>query len=214
MEVSMRDIHHESKSALIDAALTVIRTKGYTATRIEDICEAAHLTKGSFFHHFKSKEDLAITAAERWITLSEELFGSAPYRNLSDPVDRLLAYIDFRKSLLNGSLPEFTCLVGTMVQEVYESYPAIRDVCERSISAHAKLLEADIAQAMRLYCKDPAFSAESVALYTQTVLQGAFVLAKAKLSPAVAIDSLDHLRRYIEMLFAARKSLRKPVRRQ
>lgn len=210
----MAEVHHESKTALIDAALTVIRTKGYTATRIEDICEAAHLTKGSFFHHFKTKEDLAVTAAERWISLSEELFGSAPYRSLSDPVDRLLAYIDFRKSLLNGGLPEFTCLVGTMVQEVYETNPAIREVCDRSISAHAKLLETDIAEAMTLYCKDPAFSAESVALYTQTVLQGAFVLAKAKLSPAVAIDSLDHLRRYIEMLFASRKSVPKQLRRK
>lgn len=210
----MADVHHESKTALIDAALTVIRTKGYTATRIEDICEAAHLTKGSFFHHFKTKEDLAVTAAEHWITLSEELFGSAPYRSLSDPVDRLLAYIEFRKSLLNGGLPEFTCLVGTMVQEVYETNPAIREVCDRSISAHAKLLEADIAEAMTLYCKDPAFSAESLALYTQTVLQGAFVLAKAKLSPAVAIDSLDHLHRYIEMLFASRKSVPNQVRRK
>jgi len=51
-----------SKSKLLDAALQVIRTKSYTATTIDDICATASLTKGSFFHHFKSKEDLALAA--------------------------------------------------------------------------------------------------------------------------------------------------------
>jgi TetR/AcrR family transcriptional regulator, transcriptional repressor for nem operon len=63
-----------SKTRFLDAALHVIRAKGYSATRIEDICEAAGLTKGSFFHHFDSKEALALDAAEYWIEGSEALF--------------------------------------------------------------------------------------------------------------------------------------------
>ncbi|MDO8251780.1 MAG: hypothetical protein Q7T78_18980 [Rhodoferax sp.] len=48
--------------------------------------------------------------------------------------NRVLGYIDFRKSILQGTLPEFTCLVGTMVQKTFDTAPAIRDACERSIS--------------------------------------------------------------------------------
>jgi TetR/AcrR family transcriptional repressor of nem operon len=44
-------------------------------------------------------------------------------------------------------------------------------------------------------------SAKSLALHTQAVLQGAFVLAKAKGGASVAADSIDHLRRYVELLF-------------
>jgi TetR/AcrR family transcriptional repressor of nem operon len=88
---------HESKTRFLDAALHVIRAKGYSATRVEDICEAAGLTKGSFFHHFDSKEGLALAAADYWIEGSEALFASAPYRDHADPFDRLLAYVDFRK---------------------------------------------------------------------------------------------------------------------
>src|ERR1700691_5099146 len=106
------DTRHESKTRLLQAALTVIRTKGYTATRIEDLCEAAGLTKGSFFHHFSSKEELALAAAEHWNTVTGGLFASAPYRRLVDPLDRLLAYVDFRKAILQGELPDFTCFVG------------------------------------------------------------------------------------------------------
>jgi len=42
---------------------------------------------------------------------------------------------------------------------------------------------------------------KSLALYTQAVIQGSFILAKAKGGPQVAAESIDHLRRYLEMLF-------------
>ena len=191
----------EGRRKLLDAALHVIRSKGYTATRVDDICDAAQLTKGGFFHYFKGKEDLALAAAECWTARTAELFANAPYQSIEDPVDRLLAYIDFRKALLQGELPEFTCLIGTMVQEVYETHPALREACERSIWGHAETLEPDIAAAMEKYGVRGDWTAESLALYTQAVIQGAFILAKAKGGPEVAAESMDHLRRYVELLF-------------
>ncbi len=192
---------HESKTKLLDAAVRVIREKGYQATRVEDICEAAGLTKGSFFHHFKSKDELALAAAEYWDASAESLFASASFRALEDPLDRLLAYIDLRKSLLVGPLPEFTCLMGTMVQEVYATHPPLREACEHSISGHAATLEPDVAAAMKKYAVHENWTPQSLALYFQAVLQGAFILAKARGGPEVAQMMIDHLRRYVELLF-------------
>lgn len=192
---------HESKTRLLAAALDVIRAKGYSATRIEDICAAAGLTKGSFFHHFKSKEALAVEAAAYWSATTGAFFDSAPYHRHDDPLKRVLGYLDFRKAILQGEVAEFTCLAGTMVQETFDTVPAIRAACERSISEHAAKLEKDIAAAMERYRIQADWSAASLALYTQAVLQGAFILAKARGDPAVAADSIDHLRRYIEQLF-------------
>jgi TetR/AcrR family transcriptional regulator, transcriptional repressor for nem operon len=201
----MIDTQHESKTKFLDAALQVFRAKGYTATRVEDICDAAQLTKGSFFHHFDTKEALALAAAEHWRVMTSAAFEAAPYQAMSDPRDRLLAYVDFRKAILQGKLPEFTCLVGTMVQEVYDTHPAIRLACDKSISDHAATLEADIAECMRQYNVTGNWTAASLALYTQAAIQGAFILAKAKGGPAVAADCIDHLRRYLELLFAQPK---------
>jgi TetR/AcrR family transcriptional repressor of nem operon len=198
------EIRHESKTKLLNAALHVIRAKGYSATRIEDICEVANLTKGSFFHHFDSKEALALAAADYWIEGTGALFASAPYHGPADPLDRLLAYVDFRKALLMGELPDFTCLVGTMVQEVYDTHPAIRDACNRSISEHAATLVPDIEEAMCRRDMHPDWTAESLALYTQATIQGAFILAKAKHNREVAAASIDQLRRYLELLFNQR----------
>lgn len=190
-----------AKTKLLDAALLVIRTKGYVAATVDDICHAAGVTKGSFFHHFKSKEDLALAAADHFSAMADRLFAAAPYHAPDDPLDRLLAYVDFRASILRGDLPEFTCLLGTMVQEVYDTHPAIRAACEHGISAHAATLEPDIADAQRRYAPGSPWTPESLALYTQCVIQGAFVLAKAKGTPDVAADCLAHLSRYLESLF-------------
>jgi len=192
---------HESKTKLLDATLMVVRTKGYSATRIEDVCAEAGLTKGSFFHHFKSKEDLALSAAAHWDASTAAFFASAPYHSAADPLDRLLAYVDFRKASLAGELSEFTCFAGTVIQEVYDTHRQICTACEESISHHAKTLESDIGDAMRKYGTVGDWSAESLALYTQCVIQGAFILAKAKGSAAVAAQSLDHLRNYLELVF-------------
>jgi TetR/AcrR family transcriptional regulator, transcriptional repressor for nem operon len=199
--MSPTETRHESKTRLLNAALHVIRAKGYSATRIEDICEAASLTKGSFFHHFDSKEELVLAASDYWIESSDALFASAPYRDHADPLDRLLAYVDFRKVLLRGELADFTCLAGTMVQETYDTHPAIRDACNRSISEHAATLIPNIEEAMRRRDMHPDWTAESLALYTQATIQGAFILAKAKHYREVAAASIDHLRRYLELLF-------------
>lgn len=190
-----------ARQKLIDAALSLIRIKGYAATSVDELCAKAGVTKGAFFHHFASKDDLGVAAANYWSEATGVLFAEAPYHKHKDPLDRVLGYLEFRKALLKGAVPEFTCLVGTMVQEIYETNPSIRDACDASISGHAANIEADIAEAMKKYGIRAEWTAESLALHTQAVLQGAFILAKAKGSAGVAAASIDHLRRYIGLLF-------------
>jgi TetR/AcrR family transcriptional regulator, transcriptional repressor for nem operon len=202
---------HDSKTRLLDATLKVVRAKGYHATRIEDVCTEAGLTKGSFFHHFKGKDDLALAAAAHWDAQTTEFFAEAPYHAPDDPLERLLAYVAFRKAILTGELPEFTCFAGTIIQEAYLTHPEISAACEKTITAHAKTLEADIREAMRKYHVRGNWTAESLALHIQVVIQGSLILAKAKASAAAAAESLEHLRRYLELLFGS-QAKRGPAR--
>ncbi|MDQ6876377.1 MAG: TetR/AcrR family transcriptional regulator [Candidatus Dormibacteraeota bacterium] len=190
-----------ARPKLLEAALSVIRAKGYSATSVDELCAAAGFTKGAFFHHFKSKDELGVAAADHWSATTGARFADAPYHEHATPLDRVLGYLEFRRALLQGGVPEFTCLVGTMVQETYATTPAIRAACERSITGHAATLEADIEAALHERNMTPDWTAKSLALHTQAVLQGAFILAKATGGAEIAADSIDHLRRYIELLF-------------
>lgn len=191
----------DARARLLEAARDLIRAKGFASTTIALLCEAASVTKGSFFHHFKSKEALGVAAANHWAETTNAFFAGAPYHAPVDPLDRILAYVAFRKSIIAGELAEFTCLVGTMAQEVHTDWPVIRDACGASIFGHAETLEADIAAARADRGMTGEWTAKSLARHTQTVIQGAFVLAKAGNDPALALESLDHLDRYIRLLF-------------
>ncbi len=186
---------------MLEAARDLIRQKGYSATTVDDVCTLAGVTKGSFFHHFESKEHLGVAAAEQFGIMAESLFDSAPYHQHSDPLDRVLGYVDFRMQILGGEIYAYTCLLGTMVQEVHSTHPELRAECNRQMSNHIDKIVKDVEEAKRLYAPDATWTAESVGYFIQTVLQGAFVYSKVKQGPEVAHQSLMHLRRYLETLF-------------
>jgi TetR/AcrR family transcriptional repressor of nem operon len=190
-----------ARNRLLNAALRIIREKGYHATSVDELCAAAGVTKGAFFHYFRSKEDLAVAAAGHWSMTTGGLFAVAPYHGFADPLDRVMGYLDFRAALISGTTAEFTCLVGTMAQETFLTNPAIRDACFESIAGHAETLEADLGAAIELYGVSADVSAKGLALHIQAVLQGGFILAKAKNDPSVASTSIGYLRRYFALLF-------------
>ena len=196
----MLSTEHNSKTKLLGAALRVIRTKGYTAATLDDICTAAGVTKGSYFHHFKSKEEMALMAIGHWNTMTGGLFATAAYQQLADPRDRVLAYIDLRADILQGELPDYTCLLGTMVQELYETNPRIRDACNAGIRGHAATVAADLALARALYVPEADWDPMVIALYTQATIQGAFILAKAQGGPQIAEQCIHLLRRHVASL--------------
>jgi len=192
---------HESKSKLLAATLNVVRSKGYNAARVDDICAAAGVTKGSFFHHFESKDDLALAAAELWRMRAKSCLSQPDLATAADPLDRLFAYLDLRKSMMAGDLADWTCFAGTMIQEVYATHPALRDACQKSIAENARALAEMIEAAKRRHGIAAEWTAQSLARHIQTVIQGAFVMAKGEGRTRAAHESMDHLRRYLEFLF-------------
>jgi TetR/AcrR family transcriptional repressor of nem operon len=194
-----------AREKLIGAAIALVRTQGFAATSVDALCAAAGVTKGAFFHHFPTKEALGVAAARAWDAHAGALFGGAAFHILEDPVARLLAYVALRRDMISGPIPEWTCYAGTTIQETFSTAPAIRDAACASIVHHAEMLAADVAEAFRIRSISPC-APMSLALHMQAVLQGAFIIAKAQNDPEAAKDSLDHLSRYLRLLFGVDKT--------
>ena len=197
----------DARTRLLDAGMQLLRERGYDATRVEDLCTAAGVTKGAFFHHFASKADYGVAAAQHWTDTTAPMFAAADYHAAPTPLARIFAYLDLRRAMIAGAPAQFSCVAGMMAQEVFETQPAIRDACGASIAGHAATLEADFAAAIAEHGLGDVVHAADLALHTQVVLQGGFVIAKALDDPAAVVASIDHLRRYLMLLFKPGETL-------
>jgi TetR/AcrR family transcriptional regulator, transcriptional repressor for nem operon len=190
----------EARARLIGAAQTLVRRKGFAATSVDELCAAAGVTKGAFFHHFPSKEALGVALVEDWTETTGAMFAAHPYNSLPDPLDRVFGYIDLRRQILEQPLPDFTCVAGTSVQETFLTAPAIRDAAQRSIVSGFEHVRPHLAEALAAH-PVPGVTAEGLAAQFQVALQGGIILAKAANDAAPARAALDHLERYLRLLF-------------
>jgi TetR/AcrR family transcriptional repressor of nem operon len=195
------DADSPAKQKLLDAAQDLMLAKGYSATSVDEVCEAARLTKGSFFHYFESKEHLGKTVAERFAAGMQQLFASAPFHQLQDPLDRVFGRVDFLIALASRPHGARGCLLGTFVQELSDTHPAIRSVCAACFGEYARVVKAELDQAKAKYAPRARWSTQSLAEHLIAVIQGSIILAKAKQDPKVLATSLDHFKAYLKCVF-------------
>jgi len=191
----------QTRTRLLDAATELMLAKGFVATSVDDVCQAAGLTKGSFFHYFPGKEDLGIAVVRRFYDARHQVFAEAPFRRLADPLARVLGHVDFLIEWVRCPASPKGCLMGTFVQELAQTHPNIRSACAACFEAVAADLERDLDEAKVKYAPKATWSARSLSEHLIAVVQGAIILAKAKQDVKVVEESLGHFRRYLTGLF-------------
>jgi TetR/AcrR family transcriptional regulator, transcriptional repressor for nem operon len=189
----------EARGRILEAATRLIRQQGFSATSVDDLCAAAGVTKGAFFHHFASKEALGVAVVEHWTEMTGALFAAHIYNSRSDPLDRVFAYLDLRRALLDQPIPDFSCVAGTTVQETFATYPAIRDA-GASVKSGMAHVQAHLAEALAAHPVS-GVTVESLARQFQIATQGGIVVAKALDDAGAAREAFDHLERYLRLLF-------------
>jgi TetR/AcrR family transcriptional repressor of nem operon len=191
-----------ARQKLLDAAQELMLIGGYTATSVDEVCEAAGLTKGSFFHYFEGKEHLGRVVAERFYASWQRASGSAPFRRKKDPLARVFGQVEFFIKMSRA--PAWRgCLLGTFVQELSETHPEIRSVCAACLGDLAKSFKRDLDAAKNKYARGARFSTRSLAEHLIAVAQGGIIMAKAQQDRRAFEQSLGHFKDYLKRLFEA-----------
>lgn len=175
--------------------------KGYAATSVDQICARAGLTKGSFFHHFASKEALAEAVLEHYTTAMEAMVGALLDAGPSDPLARVHAFVDFFRAFARARPGQPSCVVGNLAQELSATNPVLRAKCAACFARMTQVLAEEFAAARDLHRPDSAIDPRELSEHFLVTLEGALLLAKARGDSGVIVAHLDHFERYVRALF-------------
>jgi TetR/AcrR family transcriptional repressor of nem operon len=193
-----------ARDKLVQAGSELIRRNGYVATSVDDVCGAVGMTKGAFFHYFKTKEDLAQACLEQWKTQMSGIIQSAPFQELTDPLEKILGCMDFFVGVFSNPKHMKSCLAGTVVQEVSETHPTLRKAANACFVSGEKAMKSLLDDACAASGKN-LDTAALAGLWIAT-LQGSLILSKASRNSSVVAENLKQLRRYITMLLTDRSA--------
>lgn len=190
-----------AKEKLLDAAQRLMLAKGFVATTVDEICEAAGLTKGSFFHYFESKDQLGLKVLDRFVATVEEEFRKAPFMKKRDPLQRLYGYLDFLIQMSKSPAAQHGCLLGNFAQELSDTHPKIRGRCAAHFARWAETLKRELDDAKAMYASRASIDTRSLAEHFIAVFEGALILAKANRDPGTVEKHLRHFKQYVKSLF-------------
>ncbi len=108
----------EKINEIATAALSLFSQKGYAATSVEQIAEAAGIGKGTVYEYFPSKEEIFVHAINDWIMdLINRMVEKT--RDIDDPVRRLKVFIGMVKDVLNVEEPDPKKLFADIDQQTF-----------------------------------------------------------------------------------------------
>jgi TetR/AcrR family transcriptional repressor of nem operon len=154
------------------AAEALILAKGYSATRVDEVCERAGVSKGSFYHFFSSKEDLGLAVLDAFYERNRRVMASAPTPG-GNPRERALALADHLITSA-GTLWGGGCLLGSLALELAESNPKV----SAAVSNKFRDLTATLAEGFAPLAGAGDDAADIAEEFIVTV-EGALVLARA-----------------------------------
>lgn len=186
-----------AKDKIVHTALQAMLDKGYAGTTVDEICDTAGVSKGSFYHFFSSKEEIGLAALESFIQRGAQLMQSGAYQHIKNPIDKVFGYLDHAETVSKKIWGD-GCLLGTFATDLARTHPAI----QTKVIALFDQVEANMAELFKpiasLRKGNP--SAKQLARQYLAMLEGAIVLAKAYGDWKRIPQALHGFREYLRML--------------
>lgn len=185
-----------AKSKIINAAKQIMILRGYKATTVDEIIQQAGVAKGSFYHAFKSKEELAIAALIDYKEKGWEMVTNGSYLNIEDPVIKAISFVQYLVDKSN-EIWHHGCLLGSVAVEISDSYPRILDTIDQLFGEYEKAMALIFNQALRTR-KIKSITGRELGRQLMVIVQGGIISAKSHSNPTLLAESIAHFKRYLE----------------
>lgn len=139
---------HPTKQRLLDSGLAMLLERGYNDLGIQALLDSTQLPRGSFYHHFGSKEELALQAIDLYLMLGHQLLEATLTPDGRPPRQRIRSFFERLRDLY-ASQGYLGCLLGGLGQELSGSNDAFRRKIDECIGSIAGRIAACLEEARR-----------------------------------------------------------------
>lgn len=172
-----------TRERLLDLAQQAIIEKGFAATSIEELVDAAGITKSGFFYHFRDKQDLSRQLIERWIAQDNEMFDrlTERARGLSDdPLHSFLIFIKLFAEMMD-SLPDVHpgCLVAAITYQARAFDREVQRLNAEGVLGWRRRFRAWIEEIVERYPPRVPVDIDALADHFNVVADGGIVTSRA-----------------------------------
>lgn len=192
----------DAKERLIRTAVNLMRARGYGAVSVDDLCQGAGVRKGSFYHFFGSKRELALAALDAWWegtradVLEPALQSDVPPLERIDRVFARVTGQQARHKAASGHL--LGCPLGNLAQELAAQDPVIRARLDAIFGHFAQYFSTTLDDACRTGALPPETDTEAGAQALLAYLYGTLLLAKSADDVGVMRSLAPHALRLVQ----------------
>jgi len=198
-----------TRDKILEESKALILKNGYAGTSIDQILDKTALTKGAFFYHFKTKNELAKALIEEFIRLDLATMEAAlnDTEHLKDkPLDRLLKFIQVFIDVLAGlKAPHPGCLYASFINESNLFDEQIKKDIAKTILIWRDTIELLMKDVLKQYDMAIEEDLNSLADTFTVIFEGGFILSKSVNEPDLTAKQLRHLQNYLKILFVPKK---------
>jgi TetR/AcrR family transcriptional repressor of nem operon len=189
-----------TRRKLIEATTALILRQGFNATTVDEICAGAGVTKGSFFYHFETKDDIGQAVVKAWGEFGQSLYGEA-WKQPGEPLEEIHRLFDIMDGIATRPEP-CVCLIGMLTQEMSGEHPGFRAACARELDIWTEMFRSRLEAAKQQLKPAVDFDPAEVAWLINSLWQGSALIGKARQSREMIRANLRLARAYVDSLFA------------
>jgi TetR/AcrR family transcriptional regulator, transcriptional repressor for nem operon len=196
-----------TRERILNAAETLVMTKGFTGTSIDEILKASELSKGAFFHYFKGKGELARvlieTHTEKDLGLFLDLLAKAEAQ-AEDPFDQAILFLEgFEDYVVKSKDMAPGCMYAAYTYEGTQMEPAIRDFVADTLRKWTSMYVRKFQEVIDLYEPALPVTARQLGETIVSIIEGGLILQRAYGDVNVTARQSEQFRNYLELLFSA-----------
>jgi TetR/AcrR family transcriptional regulator, transcriptional repressor for nem operon len=181
------------KTELVEAGLELLHRRGFSATSVADIAEAAGAPKGSFYNHFKSKDDFGSAVLEQYYVDVRAALEETLQSGRKPALTRLRDYFVRLRKYVGQDRYARGCLIGNISAEVSALSDETREQVSRLIAEWTSGLASCVEDGQRDGSVRMDLAAEDLAILLLDAWQGALLRAKVDRAPTALNTFIDVL---------------------